>query len=66
MRDSAIGVVLGTLQRTCFYPGFTVFSKPNSFVFMKGLIFNKGTEKYSIFKDIIGNECKSKCCKQIR
>ena len=66
MRDSAIGVVLGTLQRTCCYPGFTVFSKPNSFVFMKGLIFNKGTEKYSIFKDMIENECKSKCCKQIR
>ena len=50
MRDSAIGVVLGTLQRTCFYPGFTVFSKPNSFVFMKGLIFNKGQRNIQFSK----------------
>ena len=45
MRDSATGVL--------FYPGFTAFSKQNSVVFMKGFILNKGTEKYSISKDMI-------------
>ena len=53
MKDSATGIFLGTLQRTCFYPGFTVFSKRKSVAFMKGFILNKGTEKYLISKDII-------------
>ena len=55
-----------TMWRTCFYTGFTVFSKRNSVVFMKGFILNKETEKYSISKDvIIKNECESKYCKEI-
>ena len=48
MRDSATA-----LRRTCFYPGFTEFSKRNSVAFMKGFILNKGIEKYSVSKDMI-------------